>query len=78
MHPLGTRTSLIGFLAVLVTIGPATAQPATRTTAVDRLRALEVECDRAFGHEHALAAQWALDNEVPLREVMPDGRITEI
>ncbi len=70
--------SLIGFLAVLITIGPATAQPARRTTAVDRLRTLEVECDRAFAHERALAVQWALENDVPLREVLPDGRITEI
>ena len=77
LRPTGTRTSLIGFLAVLITIGPATAQPAGRTTAVDHLRSLEVECGRAFGHERALPARWALQNEVPLHEVFPDGRITE-
>ena len=79
MHPYdGLRTSLIGFLAVLITTGPTAAQPAGRTTAVDRLRTLEAECDRAFSHERALAVQWALDNDVPMREVLADGRITEI
>ena len=63
---------------MLITTGPTAAQPAGRTTAVDRLRALEVECGRVYGHERALAAQWAIENEVPLREVLADGRITEI
>ncbi len=65
-------------LGALLTIGPVAAQPAARTTAVERLRQLEQECSRAFVHEKALAAQWALENGVPLREVLPDGRITEL
>ena len=64
LRPTGTRTSLIGFLAVLITIGPATAQPAGRTTAVDHLRSLEVECGRAFGHESALPPAGARPTKV--------------
>ncbi len=78
MHSVAIRTSLIGFLGVLLVIESAAAQPAGRATAVDRLLAIETACGQAFDHERAIAAQWALDNEVPLREVLPDGRITEI
>ena len=78
MSPATTARPLAAILGALLTIGPVAAQPARRATAFDRLAQLEREFTQTFLHEQAVAAQWALDNDVPLREVFSDGRITEL
>jgi hypothetical protein len=70
--------TLAGALGVLLTTQFVAAQPAMRVNQVQQLRQLEMSLRQQFQAERAAVQQWAQEHGVPVRKVLPDGRVMEL
>ncbi|MEE8459065.1 MAG: S8 family serine peptidase, partial [Phycisphaerales bacterium] len=65
-------------LGVLIGAAEVSGQPANRGTDVARLKQIEIERGLHFAQQRAAIIQWAQQHGEAVREVHPDGRITEL